>query len=206
MPVRVALLLFEGCDLLDVGGPYEVLLTANRLSRRRGHEPPFDVVTVAREDGPVTVFGGLGLLAHQTTDEVGTVDVVVVPGTVDVEAAVADADLVATVARLADTASTVTASVCTGAFLLAAAGHLEGRRATTHHEDVPALAARADVGEIVAGTRWVDDGDVVTVAGLSSGIAGGLHLVDRFAGRELALATARQIEHAWDPDGNDAVP
>ena len=94
----------------------------------------------------------------------------------------------------------VAASVCTGAFLLAAAGRLRDRPATTHHEDVDDLAARDDVGEVRTGVRWVDDGAVVTGAGLSSGLALGLHLVDRVAGRDLAVATAAQIEHPWRPD------
>lgn len=206
MPTQVAVLLFDGFDLLDAGGPYEVLLTANRLAERQGQPRPFVVTTVADHDGPVAAYGGLRVLADTTVDQLAAVDVVIVPGTIDVAAAVNDDQLVATVAALAARASTTTASVCTGAFLLAAAGLLEGRTATTHHEDVPALAARPDVGATVTTARWVDTGDVVTVAGLSSGIAGALHLVDRIAGRDLAVATARQIEHAWDPDGADVVP
>jgi transcriptional regulator GlxA family with amidase domain len=193
VPTQVAVLLFDGFDLLDAGGPYEVLLTANRLAERQGQPRPFVVTTVADHDGPVAAYGGLRVLADTTVDQLAAVDVVIVPGTIDV-------------AALAARASTTTASVCTGAFLLAAAGLLEGRTATTHHEDVPALAARPDVGATVTTARWVDTGDVVTVAGLSSGIAGALHLVDRIAGRDLAVATARQIEHAWDPDGADVVP
>ncbi|HSK25010.1 MAG TPA: DJ-1/PfpI family protein [Egicoccus sp.] len=204
MPVRTALLVFDGCDLLDVGGPYEVLLTVNRLAERNGDDAPFEVVTVAPDDRPLAAYGGLGLRAQTTAADLGPVDLVVVPGLIDLDAALSDDALVATVADLAGRAE-VTASVCTGSFLLAAAGVLRGRRATTHHEDATLLAARGDVGEVVTGRRWVDDGEVVTGAGLSSGIALGLHLVDRFAGRELAVATARQIEHAWDPDGRDQV-
>ncbi|MBS3941813.1 MAG: DJ-1/PfpI family protein [Actinobacteria bacterium] len=204
MPVRTALLVFDGCDLLDVGGPYEVLLTANRLAMRSGGQAPFEVVTVAPDDRVLAAYGGLGLRAQTSVADLGPLDLVVVPGLIDLDAALGDDALVATVAGLA-ARSEVTASVCTGSFLLAAAGVLRGRRATTHHEDADLLAARDDVGEVVTGQRWVDDGDVVTGAGLSSGLALGLHLVDRFAGRDLAVATARQIEHAWDPEGLDQV-
>jgi transcriptional regulator GlxA family with amidase domain len=197
---RTALLLFDGCDLLDVGGPYEVLLTASRLAVRRGDQPPFEVLTVSVDGTPVTAYGGLGLVPSHAVDDLHELDAVIVPGAIDVEAALSTPGLVPAVRRLSDLATTAT-SVCTGAFLLAAAGRLRDHAATTHHEDLPDLRAREDVGRVVEGVRWVDDGPVITAAGLSSGIAFGLHLVDRVAGRELALATARQIEHPFDPDG-----
>lgn len=200
MTTRVALLMFDGCDLLDLGGPYEVLLTANRLAERRGEPVPFEVVTVGLTTEPVAAYGGLGLVPHQRVEDVGVVDVVVVPGLIDVTAGTSDSELLAAVRRLA-TAAEVATSVCTGAFLLAEAGLLHGLPATTHHEDLPVLRARDDVGEVVTGRRWVDAGAVITGAGLSSGLDLGLHLVDRLAGRELATATAAQIEHPWNPEG-----
>lgn len=202
MTVRVALLVFEGCDLLDLGGPYEVLLTADRLAARRGLDAPFEVTTVGLTTEPVTSYGGLGLVAQQRVDDLASVDVVVVPGLIDVASAIGDAELVAAIRRLAGRCSVVS-SVCTGAFLLAEAGLLTQVPATTHHEDLAALRDRTDVAEVVAGRRWVDAGSVVTGAGLSSGLDLGLHLVDRFAGRELAESTAVQIEHAWHPEGRD---
>jgi transcriptional regulator GlxA family with amidase domain len=193
----VALLVFDGCDLLDVGGPYEVLLTANRLAGRRGEPQPFELHVVSPDGRPVTAYGGLGLAPTQPALD-GAIDVLVVPGLVDVETALADTALLTVVRTLADQAQLVT-SVCTGAFLLAATGLLAGRAATTHHEDMAALA-ELDVGRVVEGARWVDSGDVITAAGLSSGLSLGLHLADRLAGRELAVATAAQIEYAWSPD------
>ena len=204
--MRVGLMVFEGVDLLDVGGPYEVFLTASRLAERGGDPPPFAVATVAAGRGasgagPVA-FGGMGLVPSTEPDALlggGAVDVLVVPGTVDVDAALADDALVAEVSRLA-AASTVTASVCTGAFLLAAAGLLDGRPWTTHWEDVDLLAERLGPDGARRGVRWVDDGDVVTAAGLSSGLAMALHLVDRLAGRDLAERTARQVDYDWSPE------
>ena len=192
------MVVFEGCDLLDVGGPYEVLLTANRLAQRNGAPAPFDVHVVSRDKRPVLAYGGLGLVP--TGPAPAHIDVVVIPGLIDHEAGMRDATLVAHVSELTGRAS-VAASVCTGSFLLAAAGRLAGRAATTHHEDLAALEdLEGTVGEVLDGVRWVDTGDVVTAAGLSSGLALGLHLVDRLAGRELAMATAAQIEYPWSPD------
>ncbi len=197
--MRIGLLLFEGVDLLDVGGPYEVFLTASRLVARDGGEPPFEVVTLTTDGGPVTAYGGLGLRPQAAVADSGRLDVVVVPGTIDVDAAVGDDRLLAAVDGLAG-ATDLTASVCTGAFLLAAAGVLDGRPWTTHWEDVDLLAERAGAGGAVRDVRWVDAGEIVTAGGLSSGIAMALHLVDRLAGRELAERTARQIDYDWRPD------
>jgi transcriptional regulator GlxA family with amidase domain len=193
-------LLFEGVDLLDAGGPYEVFLTASRLVARDGGEPPFEVVTISRMGETVTAYGGLGLVPQAAAAGCGPLDVLVVPGTIDVRAVRADDELVATIDQLAR-ASDLTASVCTGAFLLASVGLLDDRPWTTHWEDVDLLAQELGEGAAVRGVRWVDAGDVVTGAGLSSGVDMALHLVDRLAGRDLAERTARQVDHGWRPDG-----
>lgn len=199
--MRIGLLLYDGVDVIDAGGPYEVFLTASRLAARDGAEPPFDVVTLTPDGGPVTAYGGLGLVPHAAATDAGLVlDAVLVPGAVDVGAALADVALVDSVRTLAATAG-LTTSVCTGAFLLAEAGALAGRRWTTHWEDIDDLAARLGSDEGARrGVRWVDDGDVVTAAGLTSGIAMALHVVDRHAGRDLAERTARQLDHPWSPE------
>jgi transcriptional regulator GlxA family with amidase domain len=205
VPVRIGVLLFDGCDVLDVTGTIEPLLVANRLAVRAGRTAPVDVVTLgAAGDGTVSGYGGLRVVPDRGASDADHLDVLVVPGMVDIEAALDDLDLVATVATLAARARVVT-SVCTGAFLLAAAGLVRDRPVTTHHEDAAALAAREDVGRVVTGVRWVDDGDLVTGAGIASALAFGLHLVDRIAGRTAAITTARQIEHRWDPAGRDGA-
>lgn len=193
-------MVFEQVDLLDVGGPYEVFLTASRLVERDGGEAPFEVLTLGVSGEAVPAYGGLRLTPEATLAEAGRLDVLVVPGAIAIDEVVADRDLLGAVGVAAEDAS-VLASVCTGAFVLGALGRLEGRPWTTHWEDVEALAARltgAGAGE--AWVRWVDAGEVVTSGGLSSGIAMALHLVERFAGRDLALRTARQIEYDWDPE------
>lgn len=201
----IGILVYDGCDLLDVGGPYEALLTAARLLERAGTGPVLSVTTTGIDTRPVQVYGGLELGGHRPASAVDHLDVLVVPGTVEVAAALDDQELRRTVRELAAVSDLVT-SVCTGSFLLAASGLLAGRQATTHHEDLEALAARSDVGSVIGGVRFVGDERVVTAAGLSSGLSLGLHLVDRLVGRELALATARQLEHPFDPEGRDAVP
>jgi transcriptional regulator GlxA family with amidase domain len=97
-------------------------------------------------------------------------------------------------------ATSVTASVCTGAFLLAQAGLLQGKRATTHWEDVAGLRRLFPEVEVVEERRWVDLGSIVTSAGISAGIDMSLHLVARLAGDELARQTARQMQYDWWDD------
>jgi transcriptional regulator GlxA family with amidase domain len=203
--VRVGVLVYEGVDLLDAGGPYEVFLTAARLVGRDGADPPFTVVTMSVDGAPVTAYGGLGLVPETDVAgalDAGPLDVVVVPGTIDVDRATGDAGLVDAVRRLAGAADLVT-SVCTGSFVLATAGLLDEVPWTTHWEDVDLLAERLGPergGRAVRDVRWADAGAVVTGAGLSSGISMALHVVDRLAGRDLARRTARQIDYDWDPE------
>ena len=200
--MKIGIVVFEQVDLLDVGGPYEVLLTASRLVQRDGEEPPFEVLTLGLSEGPVAAYGGLRLTPHSTLAEAGSLDVLVVPGAVAIDEVLADERLIGAVRGAAEV-TPVVASVCTGAFVLGSLGLLEGRPWTTHWEDVEDLAGRLDPARAERGegwVRWVDAGEVVTAGGLSSGIAMALHLVDRFAGRDLALRTARQIEYEWDPE------
>lgn len=196
--MRIGIVLYEGVDLLDVGGPYEVFLTASRLAVRAGGTAPFDVVTVSVDAEPVTAYGGMGLRPQAALGD-GDLDVIVVPGTTALDPVMADARL-RTALGAATGRTALVASVCTGAFLLGALGLLDDQPWTTHWEDVDALAEQVR-GPATRGVRWVDAGGVVTAAGLSSGIAMALHLVDRLAGRPLAESTARQLDYDWDPAG-----
>ena len=196
MTIRVGLMLFPEVDLLDVGGPYEILLTANRLAVRAGDEAPFEVVTFSVDGAPVSAYGGLGLTPSHDVASVGDLDVVLVPGTIDLAPRLADEEFLEAV-RAVGERSGVAGSVCTGAFFLGATGQLDGRPWTTHFEDVDDLAEMLGADGARRDVRWVDDGDVVTAGGLSSGIDMALHLVARFVGRELAEATAAQIDHVW---------
>lgn len=186
--VRAGLLTFEGCDLIDLVNPYEVLLTANRLRERAGAPAPFELLVI----GPPRVrgYGGMALAPDVRATDAPDLDLLIVPGAIAVDRADLDDDL-----RLLAARSTLLASVCTGAFFLHRTGLLGDRIATTHWEDADDLRARgATVRDDV---RWVDSGDVVTGGGLSSGIAMALHLVERYTDRALAEACARQIDYVW---------
>lgn len=195
--LRVLILAFDGVEALDFAGPFEVFTTASRVHARLHPDaaPLFEVKSVAAGE-PVLARAGLKLLADHRFGDAPQSDVLIVPGGV-VDAAWAD---VATREWIAaqSTGARISASVCTGAFLLAAAGVLRGsERVTTHWEDIAELRERFPDLDVVDDARWVDNGRVVTSAGISAGIDMSLHLVERLAGRELALRTARQMDFAW---------
>lgn len=200
MTRRVAILVFNGFDLIDAGGPYEVFLTASRLAERDGHAPQYDVRLVSPGGQDVVAFGGMTLTALADAAHAGSVDLVVVPGTIDIDAAVADPAIGDAVRVLAGAADVVT-SVCTGSFLLAHAGMLDGKSATTHWEDLDLLASTGNVAQVERDVRWVDEGRVVTSGGLTSGIHMALHIVARDFGIDHAARTARQLQQPWDPRG-----
>lgn len=200
MRLRVHILVFDQVEALDFAGPYEVFTTASRVHHRLhpGLLPPFEVACVARERAAVTARAGLRILPDQTLADAPPADLLIVPGGV-VDAAMACPATRGWVARQAQTAR-ITASVCTGAFLLAAAGVLTHQTVTTHWEDVADLRRQFPLLKVIEGPRWVDQGPLVTSAGISAGLDMSLHLVARLASHDLALRTARQMDYDWNAD------
>lgn len=193
---EVGILLYDDVEVLDCCGPFEVFTTAARVALRRGWATaPFHVSTIATADRAVVARGGLRMVASCTLMEHPPLDILIVPGGLQQEAE-RDEGLITWLAKTAREAS-IMASVCTGAFLLATAGLLDGRQATSHWEDVNDLEHRFPQVRVRRQTRWVDEGRVVTSAGISAGIDMSLHLVRRQEGEELARATARQMEYEW---------
>ena len=196
-PLRVLILAFDEVEALDFAGPFEVFTTASRVHARQhpGQVPLFDVKSVAVQ-GMAKARAGLQLVADHSLAAAPRADVLVVPGGV-VAGAMQSIETLSWIAAQSR-AARITASVCTGAFLLAAADVLQGNaRVTTHWEDIADLRERFPALEVVDDVRWVDNGRVVSSAGISAGIDMSLHLVERLAGRELALRTARQMDFAW---------
>jgi transcriptional regulator GlxA family with amidase domain len=184
--VDIVCLLFEGITALDIVGPYEVL---QRL-------PEANVKFVARTAGPVRTDNGfLALVADHTLADVTSADVLVVPGGFATRELEHDSELLEWI-RAVDATTTWTTSVCTGSMLLAAAGLLEGKEATTHWGSLDRLA---EYGAIPTGRRVVEQGKIITAAGVSSGIDMGLTLVARIAGDEYAQGVQLGIEYDPQP-------
>ena len=193
----VGIYLFDEVEVLDFAGPFEVFSTATRVQARLQPDapPPFQVLTIAATPGTVRARGGLQIVPRCDIGNHPPIDVLVIPGGIVTAELQRDA-LIEWIARNARSA-TVTASVCTGAFLLAQAGLLQHQPATTHWEDIADLRAMFPDVAVQSETRWVDTGAVVTSAGISAGIDMSLHLVARLEGEGLAVRTARQMEYDW---------
>ncbi len=157
-----------------------------------GADEPFRAVTAAKTQAIVRARAGLSVVPDFSFQSCPATDLLIVPGGV-VDNEVNDEQVIEWV-RGRSREATITASVCTGAFILARAGLLRNRAATTHWEDIADLRAQFSDVQVRAGVRWVDEGDIVTSAGIAAGIDMSLHLVSRVAGADLAAATARQMD------------
>jgi transcriptional regulator GlxA family with amidase domain len=186
---RIVILAFEGAQTLDVTGPFEVFSIADRIA---GGDS-YSVEIVAPDGGAIRTGSGLAILPDRATSAVrGPIDTLVVAGGDGVMRAVEDERLVRWVKRAAARSRRVT-SVCTGAFMLARAGLLDGRRAATHWASAGALAQLYPSIEVDSEAIFVRDGDVWTSAGVTAGMDLALALVEDDLGRRVALETARWL-------------
>ena len=195
--LQVGILVFDEVEVLDFAGPFEVFSVAARISANTLGRKPMEVALVARNAEPVTARHGLRVLAERTMAEANDLDLLIVPGGV-VTQVLREQPVLDWIGRMHQVTA-ATASVCTGAFLLAKLGLLDGLSATTHWEDIPDLRAAHPNVEVLENVPYVDHGRLITSAGISAGIGMSLHLVGRILGRDWALATARQMEYDWTP-------
>lgn len=187
---RAAILLFDGAQIIDFAGPYEVFGQAG-----------FDVYTVSADGGPITTAMDLAVNVDHDFATAPQADILLIPGG-NVRAAAADAATLDFI-RAQTAAADHVLSVCTGSFVLAATGMLDGKTATTFHGSFDAMARTFPQIEIVRDRRWVDTGKLVTSAGLSSGIDAALHVVAEVRGVDVARAVAMNLEYDWSPGERD---
>ena len=188
----IEILAFPSVQLLDVTGPLQVFSTANDIVAESGGTPPYVIRVVAQGSKGVTASAGLGLAAGRLPPREAALDTLIVAGGQGVQAAAADLVLVDWVRARAMRARRV-ASVCTGAFLLAASGLLDGRRVATHWSVCDDLARKFPAVRVEPDPIFVRDGPVWTSAGVTAGIDLALALVEQDLGRTLALAVARYL-------------
>jgi transcriptional regulator GlxA family with amidase domain len=192
--MRIAIALFDGVEELDFAGPWEVLAYWAREVAADA-----EVFTVAASLDLVTAAKGLRVLPDRTWDDAGQIDVVIMPGGRGSRALLGADEPLHDRLRALAAGGTLMTSVCTGALVYAAAGMLRGRPATTHWENLDELAALDATIVIRPDARYVDDGDVITAAGVSAGIDMALHLVVRLDSADAARRTKREIQYDPDP-------
>jgi transcriptional regulator GlxA family with amidase domain len=192
MSKRIVILLYPGCQSLDVSGPYEVFAGANRHLQSQG-KPPAYALSLLAGTQEIVCESGLRLLADCAPGQLkGRIDTLLIPGGFGIAEAERDANLLASVRRLSARSRRV-AGVCTGAFILAAAGLLGGRRATTHWAFCEQMKQRYPRVKLDPEPIYVRDGRIYTSAGVTAGIDLSLALVEADLGRETALTIARWL-------------
>ena len=193
----VGILIFDGVEVLDFAGPFEVFsrtrLEPGAESRRSNASAPFDVFTIAKTTQPVMATGGLYVIPKYSFETSPPVDLMLVPGGFGTRPLLQDQETLKWIASRARQARLVT-SVCTGALVLAASGLLKGKRATTHWAALDLLAQMIPPANVVRDARFVDDG-VITSAGVAAGMDMAFHVVEQRCGRTVAEETARYIEY-----------
>jgi|SRR5579872_5357118 len=198
---RVGIVLFEDVEVLDFCGPFEVFSAARLNEEKRREElSPFEVHLVAQRPDPVTATGGMTVLPHFTFENCPRLEVLVAPGGWGTRTEVKNLvmlDWLRTRARDADTV----AAVCTGSMMLGFAGLLDGLHATTHWDSLDWMCNSFPLVTVEHGKHFVEDGRVITSAGISAGIDMSLKVVERYYGENVARATARHMEYPY-PENN----
>jgi transcriptional regulator GlxA family with amidase domain len=192
--VRIGIALFEGAEELDFAGPWEVLAAwANQWP-----DDGVEVFTVADVLEPVRCAKGLRVVPDHTWDNAGQLDVLVYPGGMGTRRQLGDESVRARLRGIAG-AGTLMTSVCTGALVYADAGLLDGRPATTYWAQLDLLASLGRDIDVRGEERFVDDGGIVTAAGVSAGIDMALHLVARLHSVDRAKDVRRYIQYDPEP-------
>ncbi len=196
--LNVGIVIFDQVEVLDFCGPFEVFsvttdLVAQQRSSKKG---PFNVFTIAEQNRLVTTRGGMLVQPHFTIVDFPHIDIVIVPGGFGTRKEIDNPVLMEWLAKITQH-TRLNTSVCTGSFLLGKVGVLEGHGATTHWASLDRFAQAFPQVQVKREVRWVDDGAVITSAGVSAGIDMSLHVVERLLGREQAEQTAKQMEYVW---------
>jgi transcriptional regulator GlxA family with amidase domain len=199
---RVAVVLFEGFTVLDVYGPVQAFASCRGTRPDGTRERYFEVFTVAAAPGPVASGEGVATVAAHAFEDAPPYDILVIPGGFGTRTAVNDAAFLARLAA-ASRRAPLTATVCTGSALLARAGLLDGRPATSNKIAWDWVVSQGPRVRWQRRARWVDDGSILTSSGVSAGIDMTLALIARLLGRDRALGAARNMEYVWREDPGD---
>jgi transcriptional regulator GlxA family with amidase domain len=191
-PYNVAILIFPEVEVLDFAGPFEAFAVTEEDEASK----PFNVYLVAETAEPVRARHGFTVVPHYTISNCPPPDLFLVPGGFGTRQAMHNPALMGWITEQHQRTQ-LTLSVCTGAIMLGHAGLLNGLRATTHHTAFDRLRISAPNTEILENARVVDNGKIITSAGVSAGIDMSLHVIGRLCGQDVARRTARIMEYDW---------
>jgi transcriptional regulator GlxA family with amidase domain len=202
---RVGILVFPNVEVLDFCGPFEVFSVTRLDEERRRFDPsPYEVMIIAQHPGIVVATGGLRVVPDHTLQDCPALEVLVVPGGWGTRGEMLNDRLVAWLAERAPQVPTLT-SVCTGSLLLGKAGLLEGKRTTTHWRALEEMRSLFPDIHLIDDQHVVEDGDLITSAGISAGIDMALRVVVRHHGEAIARATAKYMEYPYPEDNRRRV-
>ena len=186
--MNIGIFIYDDAEVLDFSGPFEVFSTANRLVEGE----VFNVFLISEKSQPVNARGGFSVLAKYNIDNHPVLDTLIVAGGVH-DKQLENSAVIRWITQQNTQVNSI-AAVCTGAFLLAQAQVLTEHKVTTHWGDIDQLRDQFPALQVMENVRWVDEGRVVTSAGISAGIDMSLHLVSKRYSEALAIKTARQME------------
>jgi len=198
---NVAIVVFDGVEVLDLAAPAEVFAMAGRFAMK-DQEPAYRVYTVGTTRSSVASQGFLDVVPDYAIGDAPPPDILVLPGG-RADNVIADAKLMEWIGAAASKADHVL-TICYGAFIAGELGMLDGLDATTWYGSIERLAAEFPKARAHSGRRFLDNGKVITTAGVSAGLDGSLHLVARDAGRLVADRTAEYMEYPWAPPSQSA--
>jgi len=190
--MNIGIYIYDNAEVLDFSGPFEVFSVASRFL---SDAEKFNVFFVSENQKTVKARGNYNINAHYTFNDVPNIDVLIIVGGVHTEE-VKKPNVIQWIQEQSKKANVV-ASVCTGAFLLAEAKVLSTHTVTTHWEDISDLRKNYPTLTVVENVRWVDEGNIITSAGISAGIDMSLHLVSKIKNIKLANQTAKQMQFDW---------
>lgn len=188
--MNVGILLFNEVEVLDFAGPFEVFSICSDADQQK----LFNVFTIS-EQTEIRARNGLMVHSHYHLDTTPQIDLLVIPGGLGAETVEMYNEPLRQWLLQRHAQAQLTFSICTGAFILAEAGLLNGLKATTHWMDIPRLTQEYPQIEVLSDVKYVDEGQIITAAGISSGINASLYIVAKLHGLDIAKQTAKRMEY-----------
>jgi len=195
--IKLGIFIYDNVEVLDFTGPYEVFSVTRTLDKPDFTDPsPFEILLVSEQHRKVKTMGGMKVVPNHNFEDFPDVDILIIPGGLGERTEHNSAIIHHFLKSQAMRVKTL-ASVCTGALFLAHAGLLNGKKATTHTLSLDRLSQVSPGIEVIRDKRFVEDGNIITSAGISAGIDMSLYIVAKYLGEDVARLTAKEMEYPY---------